>query len=203
MSNAWLTCREKGEAVASFNEVFVRSVQKLGADPPASCIARIQVFSQSKPSGNSVAIVSNAGGLAVLTADWCDRLGLTIPLFSPKIVEKLRSYLPPIASPHNPVDMTGDAGYDRYKKVLETISKERTIDVIISIFVSQGLITSDGPARAAVEIQRDYPKPMLACWMGGTSIINGVRILLEGGVPVYSSPERVAKATATLIKSRL
>jgi len=36
--------------------------------------------------------------------------------------------------------------------------------------------------------------------MGGTSITNGVRILKRGGIPVYSSPERVARAAAALAK---
>ena len=39
----------------------------------------MQVFSQPLRKGKNVAIVSNAGGLGVVTADWCSRLGLTFP----------------------------------------------------------------------------------------------------------------------------
>ena len=47
-------------------------------------------------------------------------------------------------------------------------------------------------------MQKATDKPMLAYWMGGNSIMNGVRILKLGRVPVYSSPERVAKAAVKL-----
>ncbi|MEM3040919.1 MAG: CoA-binding protein, partial [Nitrososphaerota archaeon] len=160
----------------------------------------IQAFSQPLSKGRNVAIVSNAGGLAVVTADWCHRLGLVVPELPPGIAEKLKFFLPQIASTANPVDMTGDADYERYKRVLETVSETTVIDVIIPIFVSQGLVTSDGPARAVVEAQKASGKPVLAYWMGGSSIINGVRILRRGGIPVYSSPERVARAAANLIE---
>jgi len=158
-----------------------------------------QVFSQPLSRGRNVAILSNAGGLSVMATDWCCKLGLSLPTFPAETVKELKAFLPTIASASNPVDMTGDADYERYKKVLETISKMKTIDLIISIFVSQGLVTSDGPARAAVETQEVCDKPILAYWMGGSSIMNGLRILKSGGIPVYSSPERVAKAAASLV----
>jgi len=179
-------------ALKQAGALFVEDIEEL--------FDSIQAFSQPLPKGRNVAIISNAGGLAVMTADWCHKLGLKVPKFPEKTVEELKSFLPPIASPFNPVDMTGDANYERYKRVIEVISGLKTIDVIISIFVSQGLVTSDGPARAVVEMQKVCNQPLLAYWMGGNSIINGVRILRRGGVPVYSSPERVAKAAAALIE---
>ena len=146
-----------------------------------------------------MAILSNAGGLAVLTTDWCHRLGLSIPPFPTKTVEELRSFLLPIASGYNPIDMTGSADYECYKQVLDAVLKMENIDIIIPIFVSQGLVTSDGPAKAVVEKQKEFTKPILAYWMGGNSITNGVKILKRGEVPVYSSPAKVAKAAAALV----
>lgn len=148
--------------------------------------------------GRNVAIVSNAGGLGVMVADWCSKFGLNIPAFSKELKEKLYTYLPRIASCNNPVDMTGSADYDYYSKVLEVISNEESIDGIICIYVSQGIVTSDGPARAVVEISKKSKKPILAFWMGGVSIIEGLRILKEGKIPSYSSPARVARVMSAL-----
>ena len=184
-------------------EIFRAALSQAGAilvEDVEDLFDSAQSFSQPQSRGRNVAVISNAGGLAVMTADWCHRLGLSIPKLPSQIVEKLRSFLPRIASSINPVDMTGNADYECYKRVLETISETETIDIIIPIFVSQGLVTSAGPARAVVETQRICDKPLLAYWMGGTSIVNGVRILKRGGIPVYSSPERVARATAALVK---
>jgi acetyl coenzyme A synthetase (ADP forming)-like protein len=158
-----------------------------------------QVLSQPLAKGNAIAILSNAGGLGVTTADWCHRLGLTVPRLPAQTVAELQSFLLPIASASNPVDMTGNAGYDCYKRIIDVVARVDAIDLIIPIFVSQGLITSDGPARAVVEEWGRSDKPMVAFWMGGNTILNGVRILRRGGVPVHSSPAKVAKAAAALV----
>ncbi len=184
-------------------EVFKGAIKQAGAilvEDIEELFDCTQSFSQPLSRGREVAIVSNAGGLAVMTADWCHKLGLSIPRFPREIVEELRSYLPPIASPYNPIDMTGDADYERYRRVLEVVSGLENVDLVIPIFVSQGLVTSDGPAKAVVEVQMERDKPFLAYWMGGSTILNGVRILKRGGIPVYSSPERVAKAAAALVE---
>jgi len=183
-------------SIAGHAEIVQAALKQAGAilvEDVEELFDSIQVLSQPRSTGRNVAIVSNAGGLAVLTADWCHRLGLLLTKLPSKTVEELRSFLPYIASPINPIDMTGDADYKRYKRVLKEVSEIKAVDIIISIFVSQGLVTSDGPARAVAEIKNIYDKPLLAYVMGGSSIINGVRILKHGGVPVYSSAKRVAK----------
>ncbi len=158
-----------------------------------------QVLSQPLAKGNAVAILSNAGGLGVTTADWCHRLGLTVPRLPIQTVAELQSFLLPIASARNPIDMTGSAGYDCYRQIIDVVAQVDAIDLIIPIFVSQGLITSDGPARAVVEEKERCDKPMVAFWMGGNTILNGVRILRRGGIPVHASPAKVAKAAAALV----
>jgi acetyl coenzyme A synthetase (ADP forming)-like protein len=149
-------------------------------------------------AGRNVAIVSNAGGLGVMTTDWCHQMGLHVPPLTPETIKTLQTQLLPIASPINPIDMTGSADYDTYKNVLEVLVKTDYIDIIITIFVSQGLVTSDGPARAVVETLQQHDMPILTYWMGGNSIFNGVRILRRANIPVYTSPAKVAKAAATL-----
>ncbi len=159
----------------------------------------MQTLTQLQVKGKNVAILSNAGGLGVMVTDWCHRLGLKIPRLPDQTLEELKSFLLPIASPSNPIDMTGSADYECYKYVINVISKIETIDLIISIFVSQGLVTSEGPTKAILEKSRDCKKPILVYMLGGNSIINSVKILKRGGIPVYSSPVKVAKAAAILV----
>jgi acetyltransferase len=149
--------------------------------------------------GPNVAIASNAGGLGVMTTDWCHQMGLHVPHLTPETIKTLQAQLLPIASPLNPVDMTGSADYETYKNVLEVLASTDSIDMIITIFVSQGLVTSDGPARAVVDTLQRYNTPIFTYWMGGNSIFNGVRILRRANIPVYTSPAKVAKAAATLL----
>jgi acyl-CoA synthetase (NDP forming) len=162
----------------------------------------MQVFTQPRPRGRNVAIISNAGGLGVVTADWCSKQGLALPDLPPKTEGELKAILPLIASSHNPVDMTGNANYQRYKQAIEVVSAAENIDMVIALFVSQGLVASDEAARAIVDSSRVIGKPILAYFLGGSTILNGVRILRNGGVPIYSSPKRVARAAAVLASYR-
>lgn len=152
-------------------------------------------FAYQKPAkGKSVALISNTGGLAVITADWCRKFGLDVPIFPEKTIKKLKEILLPIASPLNPVDMTGTAGYDAYRHVIECALSDENIDCIIAIFASQGVITADEPAKAVVDGSKKHDKPILAFWMGGSSIVEALEIFKENQIPVYPSPKRVAKA---------
>jgi acetyltransferase len=158
----------------------------------------MQVFSQPCPNGRNVAIISNAGGLGVVTADWCSKLGLVLPELSPKTVQELKAILPSIASSHNPIDMTGNANYQRYKQAIEIVSTCENIDTVIVLYVSQGLVASEEPAKAIVDASKYCGKPLLAYFLGGSSIVEGTQILKSGGIPVYSSPKRVARAATVL-----
>jgi acetyl coenzyme A synthetase (ADP forming)-like protein len=162
----------------------------------------MQVFSQPCPNGRNVAIISNAGGLGVVTSDWCSKQGLTLPDLPQKTAENLKAILPPIASPRNPVDMTGNANYQRYRKAIEIVSASENIDMVIALYVSQGLIASDEPAKAIVDAGKVCGKPILAYFLGGNSILYGTQILKSSGIPIYSSPKRVARAAAILANYR-
>src|SRR3990172_5914066 len=60
---------------------------------------------QPLPAGGRVAILTNAGGPAILCADACEARGLAVPALAPETQARLRAFLPAEASVGNPVDM--------------------------------------------------------------------------------------------------
>ncbi|MGH7455996.1 MAG: acetate--CoA ligase family protein, partial [bacterium] len=60
---------------------------------------------QPLPKGDRVAIVTNAGGPAIMATDACESLGLRLAQFSPALQQRLRERLLPEASVANPVDL--------------------------------------------------------------------------------------------------
>jgi len=160
----------------------------------------VALAGQPTPKGDNVGIVTNAGGLGVTVADWCQILGLSVPAISRELRYKIEEMLPKFASSVNPVDMTGDADYNKYKLICREFLESQEIDLLISIFTSQGLVSSDGPARGIAEASRNSGKPVLALLMGGASIEQGKRILTEREIPVYYFPEKVAKAALSLTR---
>ena len=77
------------------------------------------------PTGNRVAIVTNAGGPGIVATDMTVSSGLVLAKFSEETVEALTSHLPTTANVHNPVDIIGDAAQDRYENALAAVIKRR------------------------------------------------------------------------------
>ena len=103
--------------------------------------------SQPIPTGNRVAIVTNAGGAGILAADACEAYGLNVPEVPKETQEKLKQVLPPIAGLKNPIDMTAQGGPEMYEKVLDIVGQDDTFDSILVIFIppvqmDQSLVSS-------------------------------------------------------------
>ncbi len=72
--------------------------------------AALLLGSQPLPGGNRVAILTNAGGPAILCADACEAGGLVVPALAANVRAELAAFLPGAASTGNPVDMIASAG---------------------------------------------------------------------------------------------
>jgi acetyltransferase len=149
---------------------------------------------QPLPKGNRVAILSNAGGPAIIATDACVSLGLEMAEFEPKTTKFLRKNLPEEASVKNPVDILGDGGPERYRMSLEAIIKDPNVDAVITVFVPPQITNPLEVAKAITEVGNKYTKPVLGCFMGREELLAGIEELEEHNVPAYTFPESAAKA---------
>src|ERR1051326_4629097 len=90
---------------------------------------------QPLPSGSPGAVLTNAGGPAVMCADTCEARGLEVPPLAPATQAELRKLLPIEASVQNPVDMLAGASADQYRQALELVARDPGVDAGISIFL--------------------------------------------------------------------
>jgi acyl-CoA synthetase (NDP forming)/GNAT superfamily N-acetyltransferase len=90
---------------------------------------------QPLPPGQRVAIVSNAGGAGVLTADSCGDNGLRVAVLSKATQRKLTKLLPPGAAVAGPVDTTAAVGEDTFQACLEQVAADDGIDALLAIIV--------------------------------------------------------------------
>ncbi|RSD33167.1 MAG: hypothetical protein CI953_1764 [Methanohalophilus sp.] len=99
--------------LAGSDQAYNAAFDKAGvirADTLEDMLDYIRAFStQPIPSGRRIAILTNAGGLGILTADACYYEGLELASLSGETIEGLREFLPDAASFYNPVDVLGDA----------------------------------------------------------------------------------------------
>jgi acetyltransferase len=152
------------------------------------------------PSGNRVAIVTNAGGPGIVATDMTMFSGLQLARFKDETIETLASHLPSTANLKNPVDVIGDATMDRYENALGAVIRDEGVDGALVILTPQSMTDVQGTAEAIARIARKSFKPILCCFMGVIDVSAGVKYLQDRGIPVYKFPENAAKAFGALYK---
>ncbi|MBU1170545.1 MAG: acetate--CoA ligase family protein [Proteobacteria bacterium] len=156
-------------------------------------------FSARKiPTGNRIAIITNAGGPGIIATDMTEHSGLKLAKFSEETVEELKRHLPPTANFHNPVDVIGDAARDRYENALATVISDSNVDGVLIILTPQSMTDAIGTAQAIVQIFKTTQKPIACAFMGVVDVSEGVKILNKNHVPVYDFPENAASALGAL-----
>ena len=157
--------------------------------------------SQPLPRGERIAIVTNAGGPAILCTDACIGRGMRLAAFRPSTQRALRRVVAPEASTANPVDMIASVDAAGYRGVLDAVRKDPNVDGIIAIFVSPIMIDAYEVARAIAEAA-DGNKPVLSVFMGKQRSREGIEELQRRQVPVYQFPEEAASAMSALVRYR-
>ena len=160
-------------------------------DSLKSQVDYIQAFAnQPLPTGTRVAVISNAGGAGIMATDAIERQGLDFARLSTDTIAKLASNLPAAASLQNPVDVLCDALAERYEFALSVTLDDPDVDIALVLLTPQAMTDPTAIAEAVVKIsQREPGKLILACFLGASRMEEGTRILREGKVPCYDSPE--------------
>ena len=148
---------------------------------------------QPRPTGPRLAIVTNAGGPGVLAADSIIASGGELAQLSPATLEQLNQILPAHWSHSNPVDILGDALPDKYAQVIEIVAKDPANDGVLAITCPQGMSHPTVTAERLVPFAKGLGKPVLASWMGGGEMTDGIAIMNRAGIPTFSYPDTAAR----------
>lgn len=150
----------------------------------------IALSSQPVPKGDSVGVVTNAGGPGVLTADAIETLGLKMASLLPETITKLRNNLPEEAAVNNPVDVVGDADIKRYAFGLRTVLDDPHACNIISMMAPTALLPSEELADLLISIKKEgVKKPIISVLVGGPTMKKASDKLMASGIPCFTFPE--------------
>jgi len=155
---------------------------------------------QPLPAGNRVAIVTNAGGLGIMTTDAAVRYGLEIAEFEDQTVAKLKAGLPAAANIRNPVDVLGDAKEDRYRIALEGVLGDKNVDGVIVISTPQLMTNLAAIAATVAEVTPAFKKPTLVCQMALGEIEETLAIWSKAKLPHYHFPEEAARGLGAMAR---
>jgi acetyl coenzyme A synthetase (ADP forming)-like protein len=152
------------------------------------------------PAGRRVAIVTNAGGPAIMATDALVGLGLTVAPLAEATRERIRALLPAAASLGNPVDMIASAGPEQHHAVLAAVLADREVDMALSIHVTARVEDPTDVLEAMTAAAALTPgKPVLAVMMAEESFYAASQ-RQHGLLPVYRFPEAAAQALAHLCR---
>jgi acetate---CoA ligase (ADP-forming) len=158
-----------------------------------------QAFAANKyPTGEKIAIITNAGGPGIIATDMSEQSGLKLAQLSDETVKELKRYLPSTANFHNPIDVIGDAAKDRYENTLATVLSDRSVDAALIILTPQSMTDAIGTAEAIVNIAKHSIKPIVCSFMGVVDVSDGVKLLQQHKIPVYQFPESAARSLGAL-----
>ena len=146
--------------------------------------AAVLFSTQPLPSGNRVAVLTNAGGLGILCADACEAAGLALPALAPETVEALAAIVAPEASTANPVDLLGSATAATYEAALPVVLADPGVDSVIVVFVPPVVATAADVTAAIERVAAYASKPVLPV------------VLSADGAPAgsFTYPESAARA---------
>jgi acetyltransferase len=191
-------------ALASEDAVYDAAFQRVG-------IARIydigdifdtvELISHAKyPRGPRLGIVSNAGGPAVMAVDALIEKHGVLTTLREQTLEQLDQILPPAWSHGNPVDVLGDATSKRFEKACQIVLQDPGIDALLTIVTPQAMTNPNQIARSVGKLVETTQKPILAAWLGGKTMREGMQMLTHQGVAAYQTPEQAIRAFMILVE---
>ena len=157
---------------------------------------------QPLPAGESVAVVTNAGGPGVMATDAVGDSDLTLAGLSDSTLSTLSETLPDAATFYNPVDILGDAGVDRFDATLDAVLDDPNVDSAVVVAAPTATLSFESLAEVVATHVERREVPVVTCLMGGASTHGATAALDEAGIPNYFDPARAVESLDVLARQR-
>jgi acyl-CoA synthetase (NDP forming) len=150
------------------------------------------------PKGKRVAVITNAGGPAILAVDSIEKNGLTLAEPSGDIKKKLREIVHPEGSVNNPVDLLPGGTPEGYHNSIELLLKDRNVDAVISVFVEPIMVKALPVIELINSIKSD--KPLLQVIMPLPGFWEEYRKNSRYKTPLFRNPEDPAVVLSNMFR---
>ncbi len=149
------------------------------------------------PKGNRIAVVTNAGGPAILAVDALENEGLELARFSKSTINKLDDIVPKEGAKGNPIDLLPGATADVYEKVNRIVLSDKNVDAVISIFVEPVMVAPLPVVEAINNI--NSRKPVYQVVMPLPEFWQAYKNSSVHKTPLFRNPEEPAKVIAGIL----
>ena len=180
-----------------FNKLNLHRAQDL--DELLDALAVFSTCSPMKKDG--IAIITNAGGLGVMSADAAfEAPYIEAAKLSQETNDAITKAVPTIAGLTNPIDVRGDAKPEYFRGAIRAAIKDPSVGGLVIMGSPLDTADLENVARIIVEMRDEIPVPTTCCFPGGDKCERANRILREGKIPCYPTPDRAVRALSILRK---
>ncbi|MEM0288995.1 MAG: acetate--CoA ligase family protein [Metallosphaera sp.] len=183
-------------SLAGSYEIFKAAIRTVGGifvENLRDFLDLSKLVNSSEPIRNEILVVTNSGGHGVLTSDAIYRSGLSLVKIPERLNLELRNVLPPQSLAKNPLDLSGDAGRDRYLSALKIVSDLDCTKLVI--VQSLPFISCTEVAKVLLNFKG---KGIIGVTMGYDED-SASRILESASIPVFTFPEEAVRAISTMV----
>ena len=147
------------------------------------------VYSHHHNFEGNIAILTNGGGVGVLSSDLCEDNGLILEKPNENTIGNLKKVLPNMSSLNNPIDVLGDAKADRYENALRILCESGQYKNIIVLLTPQLGTDSKGTAESIVKLYSEFPNiNIYTSFIGGNRVQVGIDILRLNNIINFDFP---------------
>ncbi|MBD3303893.1 CoA-binding protein [Candidatus Woesearchaeota archaeon] len=156
---------------------------------------------QVRPKGRKIQVITNGGGFGILCSDAVAGLGLEMSEMSSAVKNSLKKKLPSIAAVGNPVDLLGDATTERYRLALDACIKDKNVDVIVAVVLSQTpLIEKEIITDVLEEFNNRKKKPIVTVTTGSEFSEKLKQEIEDSGLPCFRFPFNAVRAVKAYLE---
>lgn len=150
------------------------------------------------PQGNKVAVVTNAGGPAILAVDKIEERNLVLADLCRDTKNKLKEIVHPEGSLNNPVDLLPGGSPEIYKKTNEILLLDDNVDAVISIFVEPVMVDAISVIESVNTIKSI--KPIYQVCMPLPEFWKNYSKNSEYKIPIFKNPEDPAIIISNILQ---
>lgn len=139
------------------------------------------------PKGNRIAVITNAGGPAILCVDKLEKEGLILSSILNSTKEKIKKIIHPEGSAENPVDLLPNGDAATFKNVIEILLDDKNVDAVISIFVEPVMTNAFEVIETINSIKSE--KPVFQVAMPLPEFWQNYQSKSKYKIPIFRNPE--------------
>jgi acetyltransferase len=155
------------------------------------------------PKNRNSVIVSNGGGVGVMATDACEKYGVSLYDDQAALKNLYEPVTPSFGSTKNPIDLTGAAGADEYRRALAVTAESKEIGSTIGLYCETAVFDSGNLSQMIKDSyikHQENGKSISYALIGGQQVEHAIDSLKMERIPVFNDVEQAVSSMGAYYK---